>query len=95
MNPNDSDQLIIRYLLGQLEEENRRLLEEQYFDDDHLFSRLVEIENRLILEYAAGNLSQEDRDRFEDHFLTSPTRRQKVESAKDAARRRQAVDNLP
>jgi anti-sigma factor RsiW len=92
------EQLIIRYLMGELDPANRRQFEEAYFDDDRFFSRLLEAEEKLIQEYAAGALSTEDRERFERRFLTCPTRRHRVESAKsepNQAHARTPVDIPP
>jgi hypothetical protein len=82
-------------LLGELDEDSSRVLEERYFADDKFFELLLEVEDRLIQEDAAGRLSREYSERFETHFLTSSVRRQKVEAAKTVARCGESTDELP
>jgi hypothetical protein len=77
-----NEKLIVCYLFGELDQDNSRQFEEAYFNDDRFFGLLLQVEENLIQEYVAGKLSLEERERFERHFLTSPTRRHRVESAK-------------
>ena len=77
-----NDKTIVRYLLGELSEEEQAKIEEQYFVDDEYFEQLVAIEDDLIDSYVKGELSPLERERFEKHFLNSPQRRQRLEFAK-------------
>jgi hypothetical protein len=65
--PHD-EQLFQRYLLGDLAEEEREHLQERYFVDARLFSRLLSAETDLIDAYGRGELTEEDRKRFEQRF---------------------------
>ena len=71
MKPADKDQddLIIRYLLGEISQKDRELFEEGYFSDDHLYRRLQATEQDLIDWYVRGEMSASQRDHFESHFM--------------------------
>jgi hypothetical protein len=77
---------MIRYLLGELPEQEQIQLEEQYFGDDDWFEQLLASEEELIDDYVQGLLSQRERERFEKYFLTTPQRRERVEFAKTLQR---------
>ena len=74
--------VMIRYLLGELSEQEQLQLEEQYFGDDDWFEQFLAIEEELIDDYVQGQLSRRERERFEKYFLTTPQRRERVEFAK-------------
>ena len=83
MNVRDKDeQLLVRYLLGELSEEEQSQLEERYFADDDFYSELRATERDLIDDYVRGRLSGRRREQFESRFMASPERRQKVELAR-------------
>lgn len=73
--------LLTRYLLGQVSPEERAGLEGQYLDDDALFHELIAAENDLIDDYVRGKLGPQEKP-FEEGFLSSPERRERVEFAK-------------
>ncbi len=77
-----SDDRLIAYLLGNLAENERGRVEEEYFADDDVFEQLSALENELIDDYVEGDLSDSDRRRFENYFLSSARRRAKLELAK-------------
>ena len=74
--------LLVRYLLGEASPEERSGLEAKYLTDADLFEEVVAAENDLIDAYAAGQLFGSDRKRFEEHFLLTAERQQRVEFAK-------------
>lgn len=74
--------MIRRYLLGELVDEEQQSVERRLLIDDQCFVELERVEEELIDQYARGELSSADRRRFEDHFLTTPGRRESVEFAK-------------
>ena len=78
----DYDEKCERYLLGESSEQEQIQLEEAYFDDDALFERLRAVKDELIDAYARGDLTGQKRERFEQHFLASEPRRQRVEEAR-------------
>lgn len=75
-------ELIVQYLLGDLSEQEKVRLEQQYFDDDDFFEQLLVVEGDLIDGYVRGELSGLERERFETHVLASPRQRQRVEIAR-------------
>ena len=76
------DELLSRYLLGSLTEEENRRIEEQYFADDELFDRLRLTESELIEKYIQDELGSEERGQFESYFLQSRERGERVEFAR-------------
>jgi hypothetical protein len=71
-----------QYLLGELSEQEQTQLEEAYFADDALFERFLAVREDLIDAYARGDLAGEKRERFEQHFMSSLPRLQRVDDAK-------------
>ncbi len=77
-----SEDLIIRYLLGDLPEESLAEIEDRAFSDPHYLREILAVESDLIDEYVRGGLSDVRRRLFESRFLASAERRRKVEFAK-------------
>src|SRR5262245_34635249 len=77
--------LLVKYLLGNLTEEEEARVEDQAFTDREYLSALEAAEADLIDAYVRGELSQADRRGFERRFLVSPRRRSKVEFARALA----------
>lgn len=77
-----SDEMIIRYLIGSLPEEETEWLDELSIIDDEFAKRLTVVENDLVNSYVRGELSGEKLKRFISHYLASPKRREKVKTAK-------------
>jgi hypothetical protein len=76
---------LVKYLLGNLTEEEQVQAEDRAFADADYLSALEAAEADLIDAYVRGELSQSDRRSFELRFLTSPERRRKVEFARALA----------
>lgn len=68
----------MKYLLGELSDEEGRQLEEQYFADDDLHEQLRAVEIDLIDRYVSDELSRHEREKFEKQFLSAPGRVQDV-----------------
>ncbi|MCI0488641.1 MAG: hypothetical protein L0229_18795 [Blastocatellia bacterium] len=77
------EELLTRYLLGQLSDEEQKHIEEDYFVDDESFERLLAAERDLIDAYVRGELSEADGERFENYFLCTEDRRERVELARE------------
>jgi len=77
----ENDALLISYLLGELPEEEKRKLEEEYSIDDNLYEELQAAERDLIDSYVGRELSARERELFENYFLSSPARRQRLRFA--------------
>lgn len=82
MNRSDLNTVMSRYILGQLSPEERARLEEEYFANADVFEEMVAAENDLIDAYVAGRLQGNDLRQFENHFLCSPERHQRVAFAR-------------
>ena len=75
---NNSEQMMTRYLLGELSESERADLERRYFAEAAVFERLSQCESDLMDDYARGRLSPETRERFEKAYLADPERRARL-----------------
>jgi TolA-binding protein len=76
------DDIIVRYLLGDLPEGEQCEIEDRAFQDPQTLQQILSIENDLIDEYVRGELSDSSRRKFEGRFLASPERQKKVAFAK-------------
>jgi anti-sigma factor RsiW len=72
------EQVMRRYLLGELPEEEKQAFEEHYFGDRDVFERLQALEDELIHDYVRDDLPAPVRAQFEKHFLISRERRRRV-----------------
>src|SRR5438876_9024435 len=82
MARNDDELLTIRqYLLGQLVEDRRQEFEHRLLTKDDLFEVLEITEDELIDEYLAEKLSWDERKVFEENFLGTSERNQKLRFA--------------
>jgi len=81
-----SDELMIRYLLGGVSDEEQARLEEHYFVDDSIFAQLSALEDELIDDYVRGDLTEPQRKQFALHFLNSAERRRKLAFAESLTR---------
>lgn len=68
----DQDELLRRYLLGELAEEEENLFEARLLQDDELFEGMEAMEADLLDEYAHGRLSPEESARIERRLASSP-----------------------
>jgi hypothetical protein len=75
------DQVLLRYLLGSLPEEEAERLDELSIGDDAFAWRLSAVENDLVDAYVRGELSGGDLTEFKKRYLSSPRRLQKLEFA--------------
>jgi len=79
------DEVLVRYLLGSLPDEEAEHLDELSIADDAFASRLSEAENDLVDAYIHNELSGETLELFRSVYLASPGKRQKVQFAKTLA----------
>lgn len=77
---------LTQYVLGELSPEERLELENRYIADADFFDHLLAAEDDLIDDYAQGRLSNRESILFENNFLISPERRERVRAAKVLAR---------
>lgn len=71
------------YLLGQTTAEDSALVEERLWADDDVYQEVLIIEDELVDQYLAGLLNDEERASFENHFVASPDRREKLRFARN------------
>ena len=83
----DNEKLLIRYLLGNLPEEQRLQVEGDFLSDDQRYERLLALENELFYDYAQNKLSPGEREQFEKRFLSSERNRKKANLASALARK--------
>src|SRR5205809_7076244 len=67
----NNEDLLVRYLLGEVSDEEQVRIEQLFFTDDQYFEQLLAVENELRYDYAQGKLSDNNRRRFEKRFLVS------------------------
>jgi hypothetical protein len=77
---------IVRYLLGDLPEEERQRVERAYFENEGSYRRLLEIEDDLAGCWARGELSGKQREYFVKRLLASETGRSKAQFAQALAK---------
>ena len=76
-----NDELLTRYLLGDLPAEQAEQLDELSVADDEFAWRLSGVENDLVDGFVRGELKGENLQKFGSVYLSSSRRRQKVEFA--------------
>lgn len=79
------EQNIVRYLLGELAEEEQVEIEDRAFTDPKVLQEILAVEQDLVDDYVSGDIPEEKRRNFETHFLASGERRKKVEFARALA----------
>ncbi len=83
MKNDAQDNLMLRYLLGDLPESEQLAIEERCFADSDTFDRMWERENQMVDQYVRGRLAPAECARFEAHYLASPVHRQRVATARN------------
>ena len=78
MGADDRHEELVRYLLGDVSEEDAQRLEAGYLEDDPRFLDLLAAEDELFFDYAQGALSDGDRRRFERRFLQDEEGRRRL-----------------
>lgn len=78
----EREEVIARYLLGDLPEEQQLEIEDRAFSDLQYRQNITAVENDLIDEYVRRELSETRRRQFEDRFLASAGRKRRVEFAR-------------
>jgi hypothetical protein len=72
------NELLVRYLLGELSEEEAERVERRYISEPEVYDQLLTVEDDLIDFYVEGALAESRRASFEGHFLRSPERQSRV-----------------
>src|SRR5215467_1864906 len=74
----DNEKLMIRYLLGNLPEEQQLQVEREFLGDDQRYERLLALEDELFYDYAQNKLSPGEREQFEKRFLSTERNRKRA-----------------
>lgn len=77
----ENKQKVVFYLLGELSGAERDAMEERLFLDEDFSLFLDSVENDLIDEYIRGELDASEKVKFENSYLKSETRREKIRTA--------------
>jgi hypothetical protein len=80
-DPIRDDQILVRYLLGSLPEDQAERLDELSVTDDDFVWRFRAAENDLVDAFLRNELSGDNLERFQSHYLSSSLRREKVQFA--------------
>ena len=78
MKITQNENMIRRYLLGELAEAEQAALEQELLIDRGKFDQVWAVENELVDSYVRGEMSRADRKRFESHYLATPLHRERV-----------------
>lgn len=76
-----TDERIIAYLLEELPEEDSKRFEEECFAQESWPDQISLVEDDLIDGYLRGDLTPEQRRRFEQNYMTTPARQERVRAA--------------
>jgi hypothetical protein len=89
------DQLLVRYLVGSLPDDETERLDELSIADDEFAAHLRAVENDLVDAYVKGELAGDTLDRFNTHYLSSPATRDKVAFAEALVRYQRTAGKAP
>lgn len=78
----ESDELLVRYHLGELSQEERDAVEDRLFADDEFHEQVLAAEEELIDSYLRDELTPGQREHFEKWFLPVDDRRERLEFAR-------------
>jgi hypothetical protein len=77
----EDEELLKRYLLADITQEQQQQIQDRLFVDADYFNHLLIVENEMIEDYALGHLPLSQVGPFEKHFLRSPERRRRLKVA--------------
>ncbi|MCU1264536.1 MAG: hypothetical protein JWM21_854 [Acidobacteria bacterium] len=77
----ENENLIRRFLLGELSHGERERVEERLFTDEEFLIQVDAIEDELMDEYRQGRLGARESDGFKQYFLVTHERRERFEFA--------------
>jgi hypothetical protein len=86
----DDETRLRRYLLGDIEPQERGAIEQRLLRDRRYFNELQRLEEALTDEYARGEMGPAQREQFELYFLNSPERLENLQFSEAFGRYRAA-----
>jgi anti-sigma factor RsiW len=82
MESSDQENLIVRYLLGELPEADADALEVRLLSEPDLAEEMQSVEYELIDRYVRNQMHETERKRFESHYLSTPLHRERLATAR-------------
>jgi hypothetical protein len=82
----EPNELMLRYLSGDLSEDARKRIEERFFADPQYFEGMLAAEDALIDDFVRGTLSEGDHENLDRFLKSSPYELQEIEFVKDLIR---------
>lgn len=79
----DNKKIIEAFLFGEMTAKERSEFEDRFAADADLFEEIKAFENDLIEKYVRGWMDPDSRARFENSFLTTKKRRERIEFARN------------
>lgn len=77
------EDLMTRYLLGELTEEEQSKVEEAFLSDNSYFEQLCSVEDALIDDYVQGSLTDDEREKVQGLLRSSPRQAREVYFVRD------------
>lgn len=78
-----TDDLITRFLLGELSEQERAEVEERFLTDNHFFEEVLAVEDALLDQYLNDQISGEQLEHAQTLFQSSPGQKRELEFTKE------------
>lgn len=75
----EKDEMMRRYLLDQMSDEERNSVEENFLEDDNFFEEITALEDELYYDYKQNRLSTQEKIAFEKIFLATSNDLEKAE----------------
>ncbi len=73
-----NEEMLRRYLLDDVSDEEQREIEERFFEDDSFFDEMNALEDELFFDYKQNRLNAKENAAFEQKFLNTPQDREKA-----------------
>lgn len=73
-----NEEMLRRYLLGDVSEEQQEAVEERLLQDDSIFEELLALEDELYFDYRQDRLNERERAAFEQKFLKTAEDKEKA-----------------
>ena len=77
-----ADALIRRFLLGDVDEEERERIERRFISDHEVYDKIVVLEDELIEDYLEDSLTASDREKFYAQYGHTPEERRRLRIVK-------------
>ena len=77
------EDLMVRYLFGELTEEEQNEIEEQFLADNQYFEQLCSVEDALIDDYVQDLLTEYERKKVEELLRSSPRQSREIDFVRD------------